>query len=453
MAVSAKHPQFAHMAPKWEVCEDNYNGEDAIKDKGTQYLPATQGQIMDGQGKGPNHPGEQAYQSYKLRAVFPDLFAEAVEAAIGVMHRKPAAIELLRKINVRQLTTGRVGLLGDVQTVDGVPTPVLVMYGEKALINWIEGGGRLAPTDVVLAVADESGYQVGEDLEWSHKEKYKIYALMDQNGKISLEGGVYGFADAEADDEPTALEFTPVMVRGSTLQELPFTFINSKDLAPNPDNPPLHGLAKLALAIYRGDADHRQHLFMQSQDTLVLIGNMMATSVDGDDEEAPVRTGAGSRINVPQGGDAKYIGVSGNGLSEQRQNLENDYKRATQKTGQMLDSAGQAKESGEALKIRASAQTATLTQIAQAGAAGLETVLKAMAPWFNANPDEVVVKPNLEFHDQEFNGMTLVQMQQAKTLGAPLSSKSIHEWLTEQGVTQMDYDAELNEIESEAPGV
>jgi hypothetical protein len=475
MAISTKHPQYTSKAQKWETCNDTYDGEDQIKDRGVKHLPATSGQIADGQGLGQTSPGELAYQAYKLRAVFPDLMAEAVEAAIGTMHRKPASIELpssmeplrlsatplgeslqmvLRKINVRQLVAGRVGLLGDVQETDGQPTPVLVLYGEGAVINWVQGGGKMAPTDVVLAVADESGYVVGADLQWSHKAKFKVFALMDAEGKASLTGGTYGFADAEPSDEPSTLEFTAVTVRGNTLQELPFTFINSKDLAPTPDNPPLYGLAKLALAIYRGDADHRQHLFMQSQDTLVLIGNMMATAVDGSDgDEAPIRTGAGASINVPQGGDAKYIGVSGNGLSEQRQNLENDYKRATQKAGQLLDSAGQAKESGEALKIRSAAQTATLVQIAQAGAAGLETVLKAMAPWFGANPEDIVVTPNLEFTDANFNGMALVQMQQAKTLGAPLSSKSIHGWLADQGMTKLTYDEEVNTIDSEVPGI
>ena len=80
--------------------------------------------------------------------------------------------------------------------------------------------------------------------------------------------------------------------------------------------------------MYRQDADYKQALFLQGQDTLVVTG----AANDGT-----IRIGAGAHISVPLGADAKFIGVDGSGLEEQRRSLENDYQRASGKGGQLLD--------------------------------------------------------------------------------------------------------------------
>ena len=267
--------------------------------------------------------------------------------------------------------------------------------------------------------------------------------LCDAEGNYCPNGEYYGVAELGEDDEIPTATYTRPHIAGKVNRAIPFVFVNAGDLSLTPDEPPLDGLARLCLAIYRGEADYRQNLFMQGQDTLVRIG------IIGD--EKPVRTGAGACIDVPINGDAKYIGVSSNGLPEQRQALEADYARAYQKSGQLMDATSRAKESGDALRIRVAAQTATLPQIAKTGAAGLERVLKKLAVWYGANPDEVKVTPNLRFSDAEINGQTLVSIIQAKALGAPISEQSVHEFLRSQGATKMSYEDELAIIETENP--
>jgi len=321
--------------------------------------------------------------------------------------------------------------------------PVIVMYNELAVRNWDDNAVMDDDVDLRLVVLDESGYEMSEDLEWDFKNKYRVLALVGNDGEISPSGEYASALLNEGDDVRGELLDVPSL-SGSTLDKIPFVFVNSKDLSPSPDNPPLDGLARLCLAIYRGEADYRQNLFMQGQDTLVQIGSAV-------EEDEVVRTGAGSRIDVPIGGDAKYIGVTSQGLPEQRQALENDYKRAIQKSGQLLDSTSKAKESGDALRIRVAAQTATLPQLAKTGAAALEKVLRALARWYGANEEDVVVTPNLNFTEADLNGETLVQIVTAKSLGAPLSEESLHEWMREQGFTKLEYEKELDKILSEEP--
>jgi len=464
MAVKTLHPLYLAMLSKWRRDIDSYDGDDAIKQAGDTYLKPTSGQIQDGYGLA-NTLGQSAYEAYKDRAVYPDIFKDAVEAAIGVMHREPPTIDLpteleplrtnctligeslemlLRRINARQLITGRLGIAGDIRKDGDVVRPVIALYNELAILNWDDSSKDDEDIDLRFVLLDESGFEMANDGTWDTVDKYRVMALTGPDGKVG-EGNVYGSALVRDNVvDLLGVVLTPPVYTGQTLDHIPFVFVNSKDLAPGPDNPPLDGLAKSCLTVYRGEADYRQNLFMQGQDTLVRIG----VNADADDT---VRTGAGARIDVPLGGDAKYIGVSSNGLSEQRSALENDYSRAIQKSGQLIDATSRAKESGDALRIRVAAQTATLPQIAKTGAAGLERMLKSLAQWYGANPDKVVVTPNLNFTEADLNGQTLVQIVQAKALGAPISEESLHDWLRDNGMTKLTYEQELQRLAKEEP--
>jgi len=464
MSVKSVHPLYSTMEAKWRRGADSYDGEDAIKAASTAYLPATGGQKLDGQGTGGTE-GEADYDAYLMRAVYPSIYQDAVEAAIGIMHREPPTIELpqvleslmedatllneplpmlLRRINAQQLITGRVGLLGDVQKKDGVDKPLVALYTALAIVNWNDASeDEDEASKLNMVVLDESTYMLNENFVWIHKPQFRVLGFTDNDGKISS-SGTYGSALLGEGGDIASAVFTKPGIMGATLDAIPFSFVNSKDTSSSPDNPPLDGLAKICLAIYRGEADYRLNLFMQSQDTLVRIGGAA-------DPDESVRVGAGSRIDVPLGGDAKYIGVTSVGLTEQRESLQNDYGRAVQKSGQLIDTTSRAKESGDALRIRVAAQTATLPQIAKTGAAALQQVLRALARWYGANEEEVIVTPNLNFTEGDLNGKTLLEIMQAKALGAPIAEKSVHAWMQDQGFTKETYDDEIAMLDEEEP--
>lgn len=462
MAIDTKHPQFSEFLEDWQMMRDTYRGERIIKEQGEKYLPATAGMIADGMNIGAT--GYNAYQSYKKRAVFPDYVKDAVQAMIGMMHSKPPVIELpaalenmrykatingesleylLRRLNEQQLVAGRAGILLDlpVNPDPANPQPYIALYKAEHIINWDDGAvEELTLPQLNLVVLDESEYERDADFVWTFKNKYRVLVLGDVAANENTGAYTSGlFLDNN-------LSFNPELtnapnLRGKTLNKIPFVFVNSKDLVSSVDDPPLSGLAQLAIAIYRGEADYRQNLFMQSQDTLVVIGSA----------EEEFRVGTGSTLILAQGGDAKYVGVTSTGLPEQRQALENDKAMAAAKAGQLIDSRSKEKESGDALKIRVAAQTATLNQIALTGAAGLEQLLRIAAEWIGANPDEVSVTPNLDFVNDELNSRALVELMTAKSMGAPLSAKSIHSIMQDKGLTAMDYETEIGEIEEEQP--
>ena len=463
MATESTHPDYDEFIVDWTQMIDTEKGERAIKEKAQTYLKATSGMIADGMNH--NQPGLIAYTNYKHRARFPDAVSTAVRALVGLMHTKPPTIEvptvmepmienatnlgeslevLLRRINEAQLITGRMGLLLDVQTGATVGSlPYIATYEALDIRNWDDGSfnSDLVLKTLNLVILDESGPERTAQFEWEHQDKFRVLVLGDPLENESV--GTYRVGVFEDENNFAEDLLVEPSLGGRTLNFLPFTFINTNDIVASPDRPPLLGLSDLSLGIYRGEADYRQALFMQGQDTLVVTGV--------SDPDSNFRTGAGASIILPQGGTAEFIGVDSAGLAEMREALQNDKIEATNKSGDMVDKSSV--ESGDALRIRVVARTATLNQVAMTGAFGLEQTLKQAAIWLGANPDDVLVTPNLDFVNDTLGGEELVKLVTAKSLGAPLSNVSIHQKMGEKGLTKMTLEEELDAIEEEVPTV
>ena len=464
ISVDSKHPAYTQFLPDWILMGHTNSGERTIKNNRETYLPTTSGMRQDGMNNG--QMGRAAYDAYLTRAFYPSVVNDAVEAMIGVMHHKPPKIDLpaalepmreratvhsesmemlLRRINEGQLIDGRIGLLLDLPGVSviGSVKPYIATYKAQDILNWDDGRREvLVAQNLNMVALNESEFERKNDFEWEFEGKTRMLILGDPNTNQPKGEGVYQVALFNANDTNfNAADLVMPSIAGNFLDKIPFIFINSKDVVPMPDKPPLLGLANLALAIYRGEADYRQALFMEGQDTLVIIG-------DTTDENR--RTGANASINLPIGGDAKYIGVNSMGLIEMRQSLENDRAAADQRGGALLDSDSREKESGDALKIRVAARTATLNQIALAGAFGLEQLLKIAAEWMGADPEQVSVTPNLDFAGDELASRSLLELATAKGMGAPISNRTIHDQMSEKDLTKLTFEEELAEIEKDA---
>lgn len=451
--ISTQHPDYTEADKDWVVMEDGHGGERKVKERGSVYLPTTSGQRALGIESGKE--GAALYEAYICRANYPPLLKDTANALVGIMNKEPPVIELpsaledmekmatargepltalVRRIQLNQLLYGRTGILADVDASRDLP--YLVDYSARQILNWDDEVEDLESAErrVTLAVLDESR-NVRDGFRWSWVNKYRSLELVDGKYQVTIEdGGARG---------------APIFpsIQGKAIEQLPFVFINDADLTPELGDIPLLGLARLALTIYRGDADYRQALFMQGQDTLVIIGE----DVDTEDPDQQLIVGAGAHINIPnENGDAKFIGTESDGLSEMREAQGNDFERAGQYGLQMM-SKGSGAEAAETLKIKVAARTATLVNIAETSAAGLENILRLCAEWVGANPDEVNVEPNTDFIDEAMPAAELLGYMNAKSRGAPLSTRSIHALMRKGDVTALTYDEETEELDSEPP--
>lgn len=491
MALDSVHPSYAHMRPDWQKVRDVYKGERQVKERGREYLPPTKGMLLDGygtpsSGTTPNL-GVEAYDAYRMRAVVPEYVRDAVEVFVGLLHSQPPQIELpeamepmrnritvqgesmellLRRINEEQLVAGRLGLLLDLPTNPdpASPMPYIAMYIAESIRNWDDGEVEEGQANLNLVVLDESGYK-RTNFEWNPVTKYRVLDLTPPEPMPDVEDatvpayGPYrqGVFVSEGGGTPNYVESdmqTP-MLRGAPMEQIPFVVVNTKDILATPDDPPLLGLADAVLTIYRGEADYRLSLFMQGQDTLVVKGDLKRAADPNElaaaGDQGPLRTGTGAMIHLEAGenADAKYIGVSSSGLSEQRTALENDRKRAEGKSSALSADTSDSNASGEALKTRVGARTASLNQIAKTGAAALEWVLKQAALWMGADPEKVKVTPNLEFADFVLDATTIGALVAAKRGGLPLSWESIHKLMARGNLTEMDFKTEKELADAE----
>lgn len=450
----ATHPEYLQKINELEVMFDTYEGSDYIKSKGDKYLPPLVWHRHEGYGTS-GTDGHIGYLDYKNRAVFHDLVKEGVNHLLGMLHQKPPIINLpkkleylrdhasnfgeslealLRRINEQQLLYGRVGLLIDVATTSILKDkPYISLYSAMSITNWNVDVLQNGYTTVVL---NESGAKFNpQTLNWDNVEKYRLLTLSDNCYMQKVFTN-----ESESSKE---IEIKPC-VKGQTLNMIPFVIANATDTTSILRTPPLKGLADLTLSIYKSEADYRQNLHQQGQDTLVLIGANLQ-------KNEKVRVGANASICLDVTGDAKYIGVSANGLAAQASAIEKDLIDATQKAGQ-FEKGGSARESGEAMRTRIASRTATLNDIASAGAEALELAIKYCGKWLGLSTDEleeINVFPNRDFTNSQFNMQNLIQLVTSRNQGAPIALETIHSYLKDNGLTVLTFADELRKIEED----
>jgi hypothetical protein len=455
------HPLYDVHIDDCMLMRDCYKGEKQVKSKSETYLPPTGGHLLDGMQVGAD--GRIAYNSYKQRAVYHNYVHDAVESYIGLLHYKPTQIKLppemeflrtsatingdnldhlLRRMHAQQFITGRVGLLLDIDST-GSGNPYIAMYDAEHIVNWDEGNDNVGLNALNLVVLDETNW-VRQGIAWFEQTRYRLLSLGNfVDNEEDRQSSVYSqTVMTYGSGNPTEESFVQPTFRGQTLNEIPFVFANTKDILATPDTPPLLNLATLSLAIYRAEADYRHTLYMQGQDTLVVIGGT-------HNQDEATRVGAGAKLDVDMGGDAKFIGVSSSGLTEMRHSLENDKTAAVTKAGQLMNSNSK-QESGDALKTRMAAQTANLNQVAVTAAYALEQLLLKCARWMNLDASQVQVIPNLQFADKNMSGQDFAQLITAKQTGLlPISDAALHEILRSQNMTQMTYKEERAQMDKE----
>lgn len=403
---AATHPSYDAFAPSWRLMRDCMAGEDEVKSKGERYLPMKSGTraISDVALRA------AAYDAYKLRAEFPELVAPTVRGAVGTMLDQAPVIELPasmeglreratrdglsldalhRRIATELMVTGRYGVLPGISSSGN---PYLAGYVTEAITNW-DTDQEQRPDWLML---NESRLELDRSTgKWEQAEQYR---------ECFVDGGRYGAREwVKSGSGWVATEPVEAATpKRAPLDELPFVFIDTNDLTPDPDDVPLYGLGKLAVRVYRLDADYTFALHMTSEPTPWANGfSDPAEAVKNG--QAPTTLGSSKLWLLPEGATAGYLEFTGPGLEAQQKAIQNSLDRAVIFGANLLADTGKTAESGEAIKLRLGNQTSTLKTIAMTSAAGLERALRNLATWMGEDPDKVTVKPNLDFFDHSLS--------------------------------------------------
>lgn len=436
--VDNKHPEYLEHHSDWVKVRHADRGEKRIKEQGIEYLPMPSGFATQADG------GVAMYEAYKGRAEFAGILGPMVRGMVGLIHRREAQIAMPsammwlwekstldgmplesfhRKITEELLKPGRFSILADVPREGG--DPYFAGYKAETLINWSDTRD--------FYVLDETALK-RDRFEW--KENLQFRELVLVNGEYRQI--VY--------DSPSADEGEDVFVTtrsGKSLDYIPLVVGNTDDQTTKLIEPPLIGVVRAIIAAYQLSADYRHQLYMSGQETLVVRGL--------EASKLPKVVGAGAAIGLGQdpNAEAYYIGPAGVGIEAHEKAIAQAKENAVS-AGLRLFDRHSGQESGEALRLRYSAQTASITSIAISSSRLLEASLRNVAVILGINPELVTVKPNLRFVDTVMNPADAEALMRI-WLGGAISKRTLYENLQRGEIAseERSYEEEQELIEEE----
>lgn len=432
MPVSTPHPDYTRSFKRWQFVRDAVAGQDAIKRRGTAYLPATFAEDTKDAAGNIVAPADMVrYRQYIERAYFMGVTGRTKEALTGMVFRKPPApdlppaveamlenidgagqsLEQLSKALIGELmTTGRYGLLVDYpQAPENADSeterrmglrPTVAAYPAESIINWrFEGvNGRKLLTLVVLAEeVDDATDEFAHDTE-------AVYRV------LRLREGVYTQALYDESGAEITDEYAPRMAGGATFDHIPFHVAGATDNYPEPDIAPLYDMAVLNIAHYQSTAELKENQFFSAQGTLHLDVGTMSTEDFQMLNPNGVTIGRRNGLVTMGGGSATLL----QGDSRQRDILDTMAHEEAQMVAigaRLVQRGGQA-ETAEAARLNASAEASTLDNLVNNASECIEAALEDVARFVGAEPENVLYRLNKSFWESSLTAQDLQAIQQ-----------------------------------------
>jgi hypothetical protein len=408
--IKQTHPEYNTNIGKWKKLRNTVSGEDDIKKEGEIYLPK------------PSGMNTTEYDAYKTRAMFYGGTGRTIEGMTGLMFRIPVMYndkdvsnygglfgttygDIVHMAAYEVLVTGRCGVLVDYPEVDtnGMTMselqaanihPYAVVYKAEDIINWeVDQKGIL--TDVVLQ------YQVIEDGEFITERKH---LTIDESGTYNVITFRPSKNSVNNETEYVEVSRTTPLMNGSTMNRIPFVFINTNTLSATVTKPPLLDLANVNISMYRNSADYEHGLHWVGLPTPIFKGA-------GD---AELRIGSATGINLPENGDAFMLEFTGQGLAQLNDSMVNKRSDMATLGSRMLATEKKAVESAETAAIHRAGEAATLQTIANNVSRGMTIVLQIIVEWDGVEgAEDYTVTINTDYNPAKIDAQTITALFQA----------------------------------------
>jgi hypothetical protein len=438
MPVTDKHPEYVRLAPLVEKCRDCVEGEEAVKARGTTYLPKLKGQGVDD------------YESYKGRALFYTAAHRTVKGLAGVVCSKSPEIEyptqeldaldrmgihgesvyqLLKMALEEVLTAGRVLALVDMpQGTDdqGTTEPYMVLYKAEDVINWKTDmvAGRVRFTMLVLreSVSKSSPDGFGHESE----VQYRVLRLVTK-GTDGAEDDTYTvqiYTKAKDNTGNTKDEWiggeviTPKARGGKSLPIIPAIMLGVSGVGPQMDKPPILDLANVNLSHYRTSADLEHGRHFTALPTLCL---------SGWDAQGEVSLGSATAITATDpNAKAAFLEFTGAGLGHLASALTEKQQLMAVLGARLLEQQKSGVEAADTVRLRQAGEHSVLANVAMSVAEGFTLALQYVQV-FQGQPLDQLEDVYVELPDDY--GLVTLDPAMMQTLMAALQGGQIS-WST-----------------------
>lgn len=428
MPVTSQHPQYQDFISDWEDCQNFFDGEKAVKNAGTRYLPK------------PEQATSTEYANYVMRAFFFPAIERTVAGLSGAIDRKTPTYKLSNRLayleydcdgqnsSLRQFSKlaldqcfikGRYGILVDRPENGG--DPYLALYHAEDIINWVEDDSGLK-----MVVLREIYYDSALSDEFQIQKKTRYRVLLLEDGKyvqrLYESGTEIAVYNNITEIEPTKA--------GQRLDFIPFVFGNVRSLTSRIDKPPLLDLVRKNAEHYRVSADYANALYFTGNPILWVKGVKKPTpsrlSSPGASQEPPFKLTLGSSRAVYLPTAESEIGLtecSGHGVNPNRDKAEDVKKELAVLGARLLEPQRSGVEAAETALLRQSSETSTLSNIVIATSSTIRKALEMADKWMGGTGDEIEFELNTDFIDVTINPQLVAQL-------ADLVSKELISWDT-----------------------
>jgi hypothetical protein len=408
MPVNSKHPDYEQQLPKWKRCRDVYEGSDAVKSEGEDYLPRPSGQ------------SRSEYAAYVNRSLFFDSMARTIEGLVGAISRKDPAIEapgaleaimkditltgisfseFIKSATREILITGRVGIYADWS--DKAKRPYLTFYRAEQMINWF-GDGSVVIEEGVCEASSADPFKTVSIKQWRHlafnEEGVYTVTIYRQKERSGISGDEFYVHETQTPNS-----------RGEPLKAIPFGLITQNGAATCIEKPPLIGLADVVLSHYKTSADLEHGRHFTALPTLYVTGCA---------DDKPIHIGGSAAIVLSEpNAKVGYAEFSGAGLASLEKGLEQkEQQMATLGAGLFGGKKGGV-EAAETARIRTSGENSLLAGIVSAMEDGMEKMLSVVALWMRAK-GKLSLSMNRDFIGEKISADEIQALVKAFIAGA-----------------------------------
>ena len=414
MPVETTSSEYDLREPEWQRCRDTYDGQQAVMERGTEYVSQ-----LDTQS-----PAQ--YAEYLKRGLFFNGMARTVQGMVGASFRRPPSIEagaaadLLADVTLTNLPfesiakdamrevleVGRYGLLCDYSDEEG--RPYLSPYTAENIINWrIERlGGRSVVTMVVLR---EAGQVPDPTDAYKLEVQERIRVLSLDDGFYTVRVYVKIKTSTNRERYVQVEELRPT-IQGQALEYIPFICCNANTVGMTTERPPLLDLVNVNLHHWRLSCDYNHGLHYTGLPTPVAAG--FPKSNEG------YRIGPGTAWwSESHDAKASFLEFKGEGLGTMRDALAEDEAKMAALGGRMLEKPKHAAEAAAAIRLRTAGDQATLAGITEALDRGLTQAVGLLNAWMGVMPEGVEVILNKDFFGETMSADEAVKLMQIVQAG------------------------------------
>jgi hypothetical protein len=400
MPINSTHHAYEKFADKWERTRDTFDGSDAVKEKGSKYLPQVQGQNKD------------EYNAYKMRALYFDGVERTVRGLVGAVMRIDPIVEAPNKLKElfgditntgvslnnlistmiqEQLLMGRQGLLIDYD--NSFKRTYLLHYITEQITNWL---------DDKIILQEASKIPKDDIYDIKYETQYRELTLKDSQYIVNI------WTKNTKDDEWVKGDDIVAENKNKTLDFIPFVSISTDGFNLEPSKSSVLSLADVSLSLYRTSADleHGRHYTA-----------LPTPYVTGYEAQDGVKFNIGpSKIWLLPRVEAKVglLEFTGQGLKALSIGMDEKIAMMAALGSQLLQGQKAGVEAADTVRLRQNAEASTLVGAVKMVEKAITQALVMMNDWSGwGGTDTISVKLNTDFVDSKMSPQEITAMMSA----------------------------------------